>query len=152
MGNYGFRSLRSCERGIGLTELTVDAEDGETELFGKDVADLQEDVAIDDDFAVTGTLKYVDDYTGFSEDTDLQEGNFLALKFSAREGATVTVELVDSEEGEVQLDDDMNCVLRITDVDQTIKVKAAYGPHTKEVTLTLADIVLDTEEVSDDVG
>ncbi len=89
----------------------------------------------------------MDDYTGFSEDTDLQEGNFLALKCSAREGTTITVELDGSEEGEVALDEDMNVVLRITDVDQTITVKATYGPHTTIHTYTVADLVLEAEEV-----
>ena len=56
-----------------LTSLTVEPADGETELLGKTAADLQENVAISGR-EITGTLKLVTDYTGFSSATDEQNG------------------------------------------------------------------------------
>lgn len=67
-------------------------------------------------------MKYVTGYTGFSGDPDLQEGNFIALKASAASGATTTVEVVGGHSGPVELDSDMNFVLRIENKNQKIKV------------------------------
>ena len=58
--------------------LTVEAEDGETVIFGHTVSDLQTDVAVADG-AITGTLAYTK--TGQLK-KDWGPGNFLALKFS----------------------------------------------------------------------
>lgn len=64
---------------------------------------------------ITGTLKYVTGYTGFSGNVDEQEGNYLALKMEATEGATTTVLLTNGTVNRpVTLDSDMNIVLRIT--------------------------------------
>lgn len=73
---------------------------------------------------ITGTLKHVTGYTGFSNDASEQSGNYLALKFSASEGATVKAGLVPSQgTGLVTLDSDMNGVWRVTDaVAQKFKV------------------------------
>ena len=45
----------------------------------KVVADLQKDTAVAAG-SVIGTLKYVEDYTGFSSDPKEQQGNYLAFK------------------------------------------------------------------------
>lgn len=73
---------------------------------------------------ITGKLFYVDGYTGFSGLPAEQEGNYLALKFEATEGATTTVEVLGGTVGHpITLDSDMNCVFRITDKDtQRIRV------------------------------
>ena len=47
------------------------------DLLGKVVGDLQKDVA-ESTSMVTGTLKYVEDYTGFSSKTEEQQGHYLA--------------------------------------------------------------------------
>lgn len=96
--------------------LTVDPEDGESELLGKYVATLQSNVRVGSNY-IDGHLAYVEDYTGFSGDPKLQEGNYLALKFEAPEDATVTIQLIGGEvvRDPVALDQDMNCVLRISD-------------------------------------
>lgn len=83
-------------------------------ILGKSVAALQKSVSVGDD-AIYGTLKYVTGYTGYSGDPALQSGNFLALKFDAEDGATTTVELVGGSSGPIELDTDMNCVIRIED-------------------------------------
>lgn len=57
----------------------VDANVGATtDLFGKVVADLQEDIVVGSN-SISGTLHYVEDYTGFSSDPALQEGNYIAI-------------------------------------------------------------------------
>ena len=59
--------------------MTVDTNIGSTtDLFGKTVDDLQQDIVIGTN-AITGTLHYVEDYTGFSSDPAMQEGNFIAI-------------------------------------------------------------------------
>lgn len=49
------------------------------DLLGKVVADLQKDIAVSAG-SVIGTLKYVEDYTGFSSNPEQQQGNYLAFK------------------------------------------------------------------------
>ncbi|MBQ6446468.1 MAG: hypothetical protein IJJ10_03265 [Bacillus sp. (in: Bacteria)] len=104
-----------------LVSLTVEPEASETNVLGKLVSELQTDVNIEDNY-ITGTLNYVEGYTGFSGDPELQEGNFLALKFEATEGATTTVEILNGYSGPVELDSDMNWVGRIAD-NETQKIK-----------------------------
>lgn len=49
------------------------------DLLGKVISDLQKDYGVSVN-SIIATLKYVTDYTGFSGDPELQEGNFLAFK------------------------------------------------------------------------
>ena len=105
-------------------------------MFGKTAEDLQSDIAVGTD-AITGTLKYVDDYTGFSGDVSLQSGNFIALHAETDvEGATISVKVTNP----VTLEEDGDCVLRIADKDsQTITVVASapgYQTKTKVYSLT----------------
>lgn len=61
--------------------------------YGKNASELQE-IEINDN-KVTGTLKYIDNYNGFSEGA---EGNFLALEVEeAKNGDTVQFELSDPQ-------------------------------------------------------
>ena len=60
----------------GKIGVTFDISD---DLLGKYASDLQKDVAVSAN-NILGTLKYVTDYTGFSGDPELQEGNYLAIK------------------------------------------------------------------------
>lgn len=89
------------------------------------------------DSAITGTLKYVSDYTGFSGDPELQSGNYLVIHSTANvEGATITVTVTNP----VTLDADGIAVLRIADKDtQTVTVTASkegYESTTKVFTLS----------------
>lgn len=113
-----------------------------TDLLGKSVSDLQENVAVTGN-ALTGTLKYVSDYTGFSGDPDLQKGNYLAIHVgNVPADAKVKVELIGGESGEVELDADRICIIRITDVTQTIKVEAIKGNNSITKVYSIADMVL----------
>lgn len=80
-----------------------------------------------------GTLKYVDDYTGFSGNPELQSGNYLAVHFEVPgvdpEDVTITVTVTNPS----VLDPDGDIVLRIADKDQqTITVVAEYDGQTVE--------------------
>lgn len=68
---------------VALTDNTVD-------LFGKTVDDLQTGVSFGNG-TVTGTLKYVDDYTGFSSKVEEQSGNYIVLKAEVPEVSDVTI-------------------------------------------------------------
>ena len=126
--------------------MSVDADiPASQDLFGKTVNDLQSDVEVSSD-AITGTLKFVSDYVGFSSDVSLQSGNYLALHcdVSALSDETVTVEVVNGHYGPVVLDDDKLVVLRIENKDtQKVKVTASRnGDATVTKTYSLTGLTL----------
>ena len=86
--------------------------------------------------AISGTLKHVDDYSGFSSDPTLCSGNYLVLHAESDDDATITVTVTDP----VVLDEDGIVVLRIRDKSsQTVTVVASkdgYTSTTKVVSLT----------------
>ena len=127
-----------------LGSLTVDANiSATTDLLGKSVTNLQSGIVVGSD-NVSGTLKYVTGYTGFSGDVSLQSGNYLALHYASDEDVdSITVELLGGSSGPVTLDDDGLHVLRITDpASQSIKVTLAKGSETATKTYSLAGLVL----------
>lgn len=78
--------------------------------------------------AITGTLKYVTEYTDFSETEAKQSGNFMALHASCDvDGATITAELVGGTDPDdpVQVENDDSFVFRITSTEQKVKFTAA---------------------------
>jgi len=129
-----------------LTSLTVEPADSGTELLGKTAADLQENVAISGE-EITGTLKLVTGYTGFSSVAAEQSGNYLALHVTPQpEDAVVTVELVGGKKGAVKLDDDGLIVLRIADTaKQSVKVVVTSGKDAATKTYGLTGLTLATE-------
>lgn len=114
------------------------------DLFGKVASDLQEDVAAEGN-AIRGTLKYVDDYTGFSSDVAQQSGNYIVLhaEVPGVDDATITVKVTD----EVELDSDGIAVLRIADKSsQTIKIVASKdGYRSVSKTFTLTGLVCEAD-------
>ena len=126
--------------------LSVKPEDGEAVLFGKAVNELQSDMVVADD-EVTGTLKHVTGYTGFSSNTSEQSGNYLALKIEAEPAeAETVVELVGGTKGPVALDDDMNIVLLIKNKDtQSIKVTTTHNGESITKIYGLSGLTLETE-------
>ena len=128
--------------------VAVQAEAPETVLFGKAVSDLQTDLVVGD-AGITGTLKYVSDYTDFSSDVSLQSGNYLALKVVTDPVADVitTVELVGGQSGPITLDSDMNIVLRVTsNSTQSIKVVSTKAGVSTTKTYTLTGLTLGVQE------
>lgn len=106
-------------------------------MFGKHINDLQSNVAVSGT-GVTGTLKYVSDYTGFSSKVEEQSGNYLGLhaEVPEAEDATISVKVTKP----VTLDSDGDIVLRIADKStQTVTVvasKEGYDSVTKVFSLT----------------
>ena len=109
---------------------------------------MQSDVAINET-AISGTLHYVKDYTGFSSDDSSNDGNFLALTFNAPEDATVTVTFIgaNTTPSPVVLEPgDRSCVFRISNKDtQSIKAEFVYGDENQTVTYTLIGLVLEED-------
>lgn len=127
--------------------MSLDANIGASvDLLGKVVSDLQENIAISNK-ALTGTLKYVEGYTGFSGDPTLQEGNYLAIHVDGVPAdAKVKVELIGGTYGEVTLDADRICILRIANVNQKIKVEAIKGKDVITEIYDLSGLTLEEKE------
>ena len=108
--------------------------------MGKSVSDLQSGVKITNTgvsgklSVIEGDLAYIDDYTDFSGDPELQKGNYLVLRVDTDdEDDEITVELLGGSTGHpVTLDPDRNIVLRITNP-RTQKVRVVVN-HVNEDT------------------
>lgn len=91
--------------------------------------------------AITGTLNYVTDYTGFSGDASEQEGNFLALSLAAEDGVKITTEVVNGKSKKPVTVTDGFCVYRIADpATQSIKVTFTKGDTTETKSYTLSGL------------
>lgn len=126
-----------------MTGLTVVADadiSDDVDLFGKSASDLEENIVVGTS-DITGTLKYVDDYSS-AFGGELASGHYLALHYSTPgvEGADITVEVVNGTSGPVTLDPDGLHIARIADKStQTIRVvasKEGYESVTKVYSLT----------------
>ena len=116
-------------------------------MLGEYVEDLQSGVVVDDD-VISGTLKYMTGYTGFSSKVEEQSGNYLVLKMATDDdNDVITVELTHGALGRpVTLDSDRNIVLRITNPRlQKIKVTATHDDETVTKTYHLHGLTLATE-------
>lgn len=126
--------------------LTVDDNipDG-VSLLGKELDDLQSGVGVGGS-DITGTLKYVTGYTGFSGDPAEQQGNYLVLHIdTAVEGATITAQVIGGDHGAVTLDSDRTLIVRIKNKSQKIKIVASKeGYPTIEKTYSLSGLTLET--------
>ena len=120
------------------------------DLFGKIVTDLQDEVTVSGD-TISGTLAYIDDYTGFSGDPAEQVGHYLAVKCTADEGDTIVLDLIGGTHGPVTLDDDGICIIRITDpATQQLKYTATGADGSTETKLwKLTGLTLTPEEEGD---
>ena len=95
-----------------LAGLVVDAAIGASvDLLGKYVGDLEEDIVVSNG-SISGTLKYVTEYTGFSGDPEEQEGNYLALYYRVPDVEGVTIK-VTTNTSTVTLDPDGLHIIRI---------------------------------------
>ncbi|WP_051545226.1 hypothetical protein [Butyrivibrio sp. MC2021] len=124
--------------------ITVAAEDQAKVVFDLVTSDLQySDVVVTAptetaDGTITGTLKYVKDWTTFSSDPELQTGYYLVLKADDPNAAKVEVGINPSKAFEdpdhlVTLDEDRNIVLKVTDKDtQKVTVKFTYSDDSTE--------------------
>lgn len=110
-------------------------------VLGKLVSDLQENIEVGET-AITGKLLYVDDYTGFSSNVAEQEGNYLALQFGCDVAdAVITTQLVGGTSGEKPLDEDKQCVYRVTSPStQAVRVTAIKDKDVLTKTFSLSGI------------
>ena len=119
--------------------------------YGKKVSDLQDDVVINTNRKIDGTLHYVTGYTEFnSSELTEQEGNYLALDFSDNwlgdtDPTTFTVELKGGKKGPVTLTDgDAFCVFRVTNPNtQSIEVVSTDSTGTTTVKYSLKGLTLE---------
>lgn len=123
--------------------LEVEPEDGTTTVLGKTVSTVQDDILIHDDF-ITGTLKYVTNWTAYSQDPDEKNGNFLVLKVEASDGATTTLNFV-GESRVVTFDSDMQAVVRVTGKkNKKIRIASTVDGVTVEKIYSLSALNLET--------
>ena len=108
------------------------------------MSDLQTGVSISNNSA-SGTLNYVSDYEGFSSDTELQSGNYIALHWSDPDASITSLKVgvvpssIGAELVECINDTDRNGVFRITNKNsQVIRLVQSDGEnaHTQDISLT----------------
>lgn len=110
-----------------MSSLAVDTDElSGVDLLGKSVTDLQTGITVGSD-GISGTLKYVTGYTGFSGDPAEQEGNYLALHIDTGDVTPdrVTIMIVggDYPAKDIDLSDNI-VVLRIKNTAQQVQVVA----------------------------
>lgn len=115
------------------------------DLLDKDVDDLQEGIVVGEN-SISGTLKYVTGYTGFSGDEAEQSGHYLALHFASEADAVITVEIDGGHHGPVTLDEDGIIILRLEDPHQGIKVTTTVSGVSASRYFSLRELVFEEEE------
>ena len=121
-----------------VTDVEIAAD---TDLLGKVVGDLQSNVEVSDK-EITGTIKYVTGYTGFSSKVEEQSGNYLAIHNTCNLEDDIYVELIGGKSGPVKLDSDGIIILRLANKNQRVKVTC--GVYSKEY--SLSKLILETPE------
>lgn len=112
-------------------------------LLGKTVSQLQSDIDVTST-EVTGASKYVTGYTEFSSIVEEQSGNYLALKATAVEGATITAQVIGGTSDAVTLDSDGMIVFRLRNNQQKLKFIANLGDKYMPIELSLKNLTLGT--------
>lgn len=107
---------------------------------------LQNGVTVKDG-VISGTLKYVTDYTQFSSDPALQQGNYLAVKFEDIDPSATSVK-VGIEPGtpaaEIINDPDKNGVFRILNpATNKLVITVTDGEHTEVQKFALSGLTLE---------
>ena len=123
--------------------LDVQAEDSTTVVLGKQVAELQENVYVNEN-SVQGILNYVTGYTQYSDNPELQEGHYLALKFEASDGATVKIQTIGGVDDTriVTLDQDMNAVIYVKSTKEKLRVTCELNGDIITRTLSFSGLKL----------
>jgi len=124
---------------------------GTETAYEKRVSDLQDDVVINTNRKIGGTLHYVTGYTGFNgSDSTEQSGHYLALDFADNwlgdtDPTTFTVELKGGKKGPVTLTElDAFRVFRVTNPNtQSIKVVSTDSTGTTTVEYSLKGLTLE---------
>lgn len=92
---------------------------------------------------ITGTLKKVEGYTGFSSDPTEQSGHYLALTFTADAGVTIKTQIINGKKKEPITVTDGFCVYRLIDP-KTQKISVIFSKDDVSETKTygLAGLIL----------
>lgn len=119
---------------------------GLSDLFGKAPTDLQANIEIGANDEITGTLKYVADYSAAGYLGDEKSGNFLCLHFACTGAQTLKAYLVGGIHDESTLDSDGLLISRITDKNtQKVRITATAADGTVTVReYGLSGLVLET--------
>lgn len=120
------------------------------------VSDLQSNVKVTGNRAISGRLKYVTDYTGFSGNPEMQKGNFLAVKFSDLDPDATSVK-VGIEPGtplvDIIPDPDKNGVFRILNpATNKLVVESSDGTNTKKQVFDLSGLTLEPAPTNEEVS
>lgn len=133
---------------VGVTVVPATGND----LYGKKATDLQKDIVIENDpkayiQKIHGTLHYVEGYTGFSGDVELQEGNYLAINIDPIvAGQIVTLKWAGGE-SEVALEgDDDLLVARMGEGKEVIEIKVVFENQTKVYKYDVTGLTLEEKE------
>ncbi len=120
--------------------------DDSVDLLGKVASDLQEDVSIARR-KVSGTLHYLDDYTGFSGLPEEQEGNYVALQVVPPTDMTIGTDITVKINGK-PLDSDGIVIIRMNNkVGKKIIFSAgANGYDTVMFALDMSGLVFEPAE------
>ena len=132
-----------------MTGLTVNdtIADSELSVTGKTVSDLQSGVKFGAN-AITGTLKYVENWTWFDSDPEINTGNFLVFKAALTGADKITAQLIGAKvnPGPVELDSDGIGIFHITNKDtQMVQVVAYKGGLVQQKLYTLKGLTLQSE-------
>lgn len=88
----------------------------------------------------------MDNYTGYSGDPELQEGNYIALHASAVDGATITAQLIGGVDGPKTLDADGLVIARLTTNAASIRFVATKDGVEQVKELNLISLILEEDE------
>lgn len=128
-----------------MTGVTVEAENGNTTIFGRKVSTMQTGITVTGS-AITGTLKYL--ASGAIAD-DWGPGNFLCLKFPDADIETTVVKVglnPSQSSGIVELDSDKNGVFKVTDKNaQQFIVVQRKGDAVSVQSFDLSGLTCETE-------
>lgn len=126
--------------------VSVDADiDALEDLHGKVVSDLQENIVFGDE-GVTGTLKYISDYSE-AFDSGENSGYYLAFHCSTPGVDDAVIMVNSSDEGTVLLDSETGiAICRVTDKDtQIIGVTAEKDGDYVNAIIDLSGLTLETQ-------
>ena len=133
--------------------VSVDADIETTEdLYGKTVDDLQEYVVFGD-LGVTGTLKYISDYSEAFESGE-NSGYYMAFHISTPGVEDATIVVNSSDEGTVLYDETTGiAICRITDKDtQVIDITAEKDGESVNAVIDLSGLELEANTDQSDNG
>ena len=132
-----------------MTGLTVNdtIADSDLSVTGKTVSDLQSGVKFGAN-AITGTLKYIENWTWFDSNPEINTGNFLVFKSALTGADKITAQLIGAKvnPGPIELDSDGIAIFHITDKDtQMVQVVAYKDGMTCQKLYTLNGLTCETE-------